>query len=62
MMSYLFETNKSKYLMINIQGLLISEKKEGCLNYCDEKSDLACQPTPRNVGKKEKIMMVCSEV
>jgi len=49
--------------MINIQGLLTSEKKEGCLNnYCDEKSDLACQPTPRNVGKKEKIMMVCSEV
>ena len=48
--------------MINIQGLLISEKKEDCLNYCDEKSDLACQPTPRNVGKKEKIMMVCLEV
>lgn len=38
-MSYLFETNKSKYLMINIHGLLISEKKKAALIIVMNESD-----------------------
>ena len=53
-MSYLFKTNKSKYLMINIQGLLISEKKEGCINYCDERVRLSLSIHTEECRKERK--------
>jgi len=40
--------------MINIQGLLISEKKEGCLNYCDERVRLSLSTLAEECRKERK--------